>query len=245
MTNPTQPTDVTALARECALEVAITCDKYSERDGCRIVDRLASIIAAAFRPVVEERDVSQRAYALHKQQADFFCTEATRLAQENDRLRVEVERLKAENKGLRDGKPIGAVVGAMTILEQDRTINELRAEMERLKEGIAQSAKVFGERAQIHEAIIQGRAIKLQPFREEISHLRAALEQAEGALKPLGNLVNWAEIAPDDPDEDEFLTGTRNAVEGICGVRTTVLTVGDLRRANQALARIAEARDRR
>lgn len=46
-----------------------------------------------------------------------------------DQLRAEVERLKEENKGLRAGKPIGAVVGAMTIVDQERTIQDLRAQL--------------------------------------------------------------------------------------------------------------------
>lgn len=43
-----------AIAQECALEVAITCDKFSERDGCRIVDRLSPLIAAAIREATEQ-----------------------------------------------------------------------------------------------------------------------------------------------------------------------------------------------
>lgn len=53
-TNPTQPTDLTALARECALRVS----NYMAHCGHYVhgANSIESIIAATLRPAVEERD---------------------------------------------------------------------------------------------------------------------------------------------------------------------------------------------
>ena len=130
-------TDTDQLARECAEKCA-----YHGQYGCD-VSIFTPIIIATFRPVVEERDrlrkdVERLKLAKHLNHTasgpefgPFFTEidhkEAETIITERDQLRAEVERLKTENEGLRAGRPIGAVVGAMTIAEQNRTITQLRA----------------------------------------------------------------------------------------------------------------------
>lgn len=49
-------------------------------------------------------------------------------------IEKELIRLKEENKQLRRGKPLGAIVGAQTIIEQSKEIEELKEQLKKVKE---------------------------------------------------------------------------------------------------------------
>lgn len=54
---------------------------------------------------------------------------------------AEIERLRAENDQLRKGAPLGPIIGANTIVEQEIELKKLRAELAELKRDIAAKAE--------------------------------------------------------------------------------------------------------
>ena len=87
------------------------------------------------------------------------------------------------------------------------------------------------EAERIADAMISAYAMDSLAREAEMGVLITQVRDLKEALKPFAALLNWADIDSSDADEDAFLTGTRNAMEEICGAKTTVITVGDIRRA--------------